>query len=164
MAMYAQTSGTHQTNSGSFVPIPGLSITIPQGVDAMAIVILNMPNPYAAGINFPGGTFGINVNGVTSPVQATFTYGEQAPGHVGRVPTTLVVGVPLSEKGSQTVQAEWYGVRGSTVIIAGTGRTTLARHLADGVSSRCRFQAFHGKAALVMRGKGLLDDAATIRR
>jgi mannose-binding lectin len=117
MAMYAQTSGTHQTNSGSFVPIPGLSITIPQGVDTMSIVILNVPNPYAAGINFPGGTFGINVNGVTSPVQATFTYNEQAPTHTGRIPTTLVVGVPLSQKGSQTVQAGWFGVRGSTVII-----------------------------------------------
>jgi hypothetical protein len=117
MAMYAQTSGTHQTNSGSFVPIPGLSITIPQGIDTMAIVILNVPNPYASGINFPGGTFGINVNGVTSPVQATFTYNEQAPTHTGRIPTTLVVGVPLSQKGGQTVQAAWLGVRGSTVII-----------------------------------------------
>ena len=117
MALYAQTSGTHQTNSGSLVPIPGLSITIPQGVDAMAIVILNVPNPYAAGINFPGGTFGINVNGVTSPVQATFTYNQPQPQSAGRVPTTLVVGVPLSQKGSQTVQAVWFGVRGSTVII-----------------------------------------------
>ncbi|MHB8272209.1 hypothetical protein [Bradyrhizobium sp.] len=117
MALYAQTSGTHQTNSGSFVPIPGLSITIPQGVDATAIVILNVPNPYASGISFPGGTFGINVNGVTSPVQATFTYNEPAPTHTGRIPTTLVVGVPLSQKGSQTVQAVWFGVRGSTVII-----------------------------------------------
>ena len=117
MALYAQTSGTHQTNSGSFVPIPGLSITIPQGVGTMAIVILNVPNPYAVGINFPGGTFGINVNGVTSPVQATFTYNEQAPTHTGRIPTTLVVGVPLVQTGRQTVQAVWYGVRGSTVII-----------------------------------------------
>ena len=117
MALYAQTSGPHQTSSGSFVPIPGLTVTIPEGVGSMAIVILNVPNPYATGTNTPGGTFGINVNGVTSPVQATFTYNEQAPTHTGRIPTTLVVGVPLSQKGSQTVQAEWYGVRGSTVII-----------------------------------------------
>ena len=36
MALYAQTSGTHQTNSGSFVPIPGLSITIPEGAGTQA--------------------------------------------------------------------------------------------------------------------------------
>jgi hypothetical protein len=113
MALYAQTSGTHQTNSGTFVPIPGLSITIPEGVGTMAIVILNVPNPYATGTNTPGGTFGINVNGVTSPVTATFTYNDVAPTNTGRVPTTLVVGVPLA----QTVQAGWFGVRSSTVII-----------------------------------------------
>ena len=117
MALYAQTSGTHQTNSGTFVPIPGLSITIPQGVGSTAIVILNVPNPYATGTNTPGGTFGINVNGVTSPVTATFTYNDVAPTNTGRIPTTLVVGVPLIQTGSQTVQAGWYGVRGSTVII-----------------------------------------------
>jgi mannose-binding lectin len=117
MALYAQTSGTHQTSSGYFVPIPGLTITIPEGAGTMAIVILNVPNPYATGNNTPGGTFGINVNGVTSPVQATFTYNEVAPTSTGRVPTTLVVGVPLAQTGAQTIQAGWFGVRGSTVII-----------------------------------------------
>jgi mannose-binding lectin len=34
----------------------------------------------------------------------------------GRIPTTLVVGVPLGIK-SQTVTAMWFGVRGSTVHI-----------------------------------------------
>ncbi len=44
---------------------------------------------------------------------------------------------------------------------AGTGKTTLARHLADGVEGKVVFAAFTGKAALVMRGKGC-DGAATI--
>src|ERR1041384_2976240 len=117
MALYAQTSGTQQTNSGTFVPIPGLSITIPEGVGTTAIVFLNVPNPYAKGNNFPGGTFGISVNGTVSPVQATFTYNEQTPQSTGRIPTTLVLSVPLSQKGPQAVQAVWYGVRGSTVIM-----------------------------------------------
>jgi hypothetical protein len=118
MALYAQTSGTQQTNSGTFVPIPGLSITLPEGVGTMAIVILNVPNPYAKGNNFPGGTFGISVNGTVSPVQAVFTYNEQNPQSTGRIPTTLVVGVPLTQvKGGQNVQAVWFGVRGSTVIM-----------------------------------------------
>ncbi len=116
MALYAQTSGTQSTNSGTFVPIPGLTLTIPEGVDDIAIVIVNLPNPYATGNNFPGGTIGISVNGTVSPVQATFTYNEQQPQGTGRVPTTLVVAVPLANN-AQTVNAVWFGVRGSTVII-----------------------------------------------
>src|SRR5471032_704764 len=37
---------------------------------------------------------------------------------------------------------------------AGTGKTTLARHIADGVDGDVKFAAFTGKAALVMRNKG----------
>ena len=44
---------------------------------------------------------------------------------------------------------------------AGTGKTTLARHLAEGVDGRVVFGAFTGKAALVMRRKGCAD-ASTI--
>ncbi len=44
---------------------------------------------------------------------------------------------------------------------AGTGKTTLARHIAEGVSGEVKFAAFTGKAALVMRNKGC-DDASTI--
>ena len=116
MAMYAQTSATQSTTGGSFVAIPGLSVTLPEGVDTTAIVILNLPNPYAQGNNFPGGTVGISINGTMSPVQATFTYNEQNPVSTGRIPTTLVVGVPLGQN-VQTVHGMWYGVRGSKVII-----------------------------------------------
>jgi exodeoxyribonuclease-5 len=44
---------------------------------------------------------------------------------------------------------------------AGTGKTTLARHIADGVDGAVKFAAFTGKAALVMRNKGC-DNASTI--
>jgi exodeoxyribonuclease V len=37
---------------------------------------------------------------------------------------------------------------------AGTGKTTLARHLAEAVDGTVKFAAFTGKAALVMRAKG----------
>jgi exodeoxyribonuclease-5 len=37
---------------------------------------------------------------------------------------------------------------------AGTGKTTLARHIAEGVDGKVLFAAFTGKAAQVMRGKG----------
>jgi exodeoxyribonuclease-5 len=44
---------------------------------------------------------------------------------------------------------------------AGTGKTTLARHIADAVNGEVKFAAFTGKAALVMRNKGC-DNASTI--
>lgn len=116
MSIYAQTSGTQQTNSGSNVQIPGLSITVPEGVGTSALVILNVPMPYAKGNNNPGGNFVLSVNGTVSPVVAGFTYNEQQPTSFGRVPTTLVVSVPLGIK-PQVINAMWSGVRGSTVII-----------------------------------------------
>jgi len=116
MAIYAQSSGSQYTNSASFVAIPGLTVSIPEGVGTAALVILNVPNPYATGNNTPGGTFGISVNSTVSPVQATFTYNEVAPTNTGRIPTTLVVSVPLINA-AQTVTAMWFGVRGSTVHI-----------------------------------------------
>jgi exodeoxyribonuclease-5 len=44
---------------------------------------------------------------------------------------------------------------------AGTGKSTLARHLAEGVDGAVVFGAFTGKAALVMRSKGCVG-ASTI--
>ena len=72
--------------------------------------------PYAEGNNYPGGTLGISVNGTVSPIQASFTYNEANPPSTGRIPTTLVVPVPLAPT-KQTIQGMWYGVRGSKVII-----------------------------------------------
>jgi hypothetical protein len=116
MALYAQTSGDQSTNSGSFVPIPGLTLIIPEGAGISALVILNVPNPYARGNEYPGGTFGISVNGTVSPVTATFTYNELVPASTGRIPTTLVISVPLGIK-PQTIMGMWFGVRNSTVYI-----------------------------------------------
>jgi hypothetical protein len=113
---FAQTSGTLQTNASSPTPIPGLSFALPEGVGDNALVILNLPNPYAEGNNFPGGAFGITVNGAALPAVAVFTYGQQQPASYNRMPTTLVVSVPLTLK-PQTIQAVWNGIRGSTVII-----------------------------------------------
>ncbi len=44
---------------------------------------------------------------------------------------------------------------------AGTGKTTLARHLAEGVEGQVKYAAFTGKAALVMRARGC-DNASTL--
>jgi hypothetical protein len=116
MALYAQTSGSHQTTSPVFTDFAGLSITLPEGVGTMGIVTLNVPLPYATGNDNPGGTFGISINGTTSPVIAGFTYNEKQPPAFGRIPTTLVVGVPLGPK-PQVIKALWQNVRGSNVHI-----------------------------------------------
>ena len=52
------------------------------------------------------------------------------------------------------------GTRGTPQVFrlfgyAGTGKTTLARHLAEDVDGEVAFAAFTGKAALVMRAQGL---------
>ena len=45
---------------------------------------------------------------------------------------------------------------------AGTGKTTLAKHLAEGIDGKVLFAAFTGKAACVMRSKGC-NAATTIQ-
>lgn len=115
MSYYAQ-CGAQTTNASNWAPMNGLTLTIPEGVGETAIIILNVPMPFATGNSNPGGTFGISVNGAVSPVVASFTYNDVDPASTGRIPTTLVVGVPLGNK-AQTIQAVWYGVRNSTVHI-----------------------------------------------
>src|SRR6478736_10418444 len=46
---------------------------------------------------------------------------------------------------------------------AGTGKTTLARHLAEGVNGQVLFAAYTGKAAHVMHRKGC-EGASTLHR
>ena len=69
---------------------------------------------------------------------------------------------PAPGLGAQAV-ADWLkakpGTNGTPQIFrlfgyAGTGKTTLARHLAEAVDGKVQFAAFTGKAALVMRSKG----------
>src|SRR5258705_5152388 len=67
-----------------------------------------------------------------------------------------------------TAAADWFKVapRGRASIFrlfgyAGTGKTTLVKHLAEGVDGKVLFAAFTGKAACVMRSKGCYS-ASTI--
>jgi exodeoxyribonuclease V len=59
-----------------------------------------------------------------------------------------------------TAVADWFKAgRGRASIFrlfgyAGTGKTTLAKHIAEGVDGKVLFAAFTGKAACVMRSKG----------
>ena len=55
---HVQVNGPLQTNSANWTAMTGLTLTIPEGVGIQAIVILNVPNPYATGNNYPGGNLG----------------------------------------------------------------------------------------------------------
>ncbi len=62
--------------------------------------------------------------------------------------------------------ARWIGESGGPQLFrlfgyAGTGKTTLARHIAENVDGEVQFAAFTGKAALVLREKGC-GEARTI--
>ena len=71
---------------------------------------------------------------------------------------------PQQDKALAAV-VEWLKTRSPQVFrlfgFAGTGKTTLARHIAEEIDGKAMFAAFTGKAALVMRSKGC-DDARTI--
>ncbi len=73
MIISVQSSGTHSTNSGNWTAIPGLALTLPEGVQDTVLVLLNVPNPYAQGTDFPGGNFAIAVGGQVQPAYASFT-------------------------------------------------------------------------------------------
>jgi mannose-binding lectin len=118
MIVNAQTSATMTIkNAVDWVELPGLTVQVPEGVGEQALLILNVPNPYATGNANPGGNFGLKVNGEVQSAFASFTYCEVNPSSSGRVPTTLVITVPLSESGGLTVTAVCSSVRGSTVVI-----------------------------------------------
>ena len=118
MPLYVQTTGTQMVAFGtSPTPIPGLTLTIPQGAGEQALVTLNVPNPYSyteSRAYVAGGWFGLSVDGTTLPNVASFTFALPSLGNVdnlGRTPVTLMVAVPLAGK-PQTVVALWrsYGM------------------------------------------------------
>jgi len=118
MPLYVQTTGTQMVAFGtSPTPIPGLTLTIPEGAGEQALVTLNVPNPYSyteSRAYVAGGWFGLSVDGTTLPNVASFTFALPSLGNLdnlGRTPVTLMVAVPLAGK-PQTVVALWrsYGM------------------------------------------------------
>src|SRR5262249_30094643 len=91
-----------------------------------------------------------------------------APEWASRLPV-MTVFTPHQDDALKAVSA-WLkgrpGSRGTPQVFrlfgyAGTGKTTLARHLAEDVDGEVMFGAFTGKAALVMRRKGWTDAPTT---
>jgi exodeoxyribonuclease-5 len=89
---------------------------------------------------------------------------------VGSLPSRRMTSFTPHQDAALKAVADWLkakpGKHGTPPVFrlfgfAGTGKTTLARHIADGVDGEVKFAAFTGKAALVMRNKGC-DNASTI--
>jgi hypothetical protein len=125
MIISQETSGNHSTNSGSWTPIQGLVLRITQIVGEDVLFVLNVPSPYANGNDYPGGNFGIQLDGKLQGPFAAFTYSEQSPSTPGRVPTTLCVAAKLT--GPVTATAVWSSIRGSTVHIDSPATLTMIR-------------------------------------
>jgi len=125
MIISAQTNGSFSTNSASWTPIPGLVVKVPDMVGEAVLFVLNVPNPYATGNNYPGGNFGIQFAGEMQGPFGAFTYSEQNPSSAGRVPTTVCVAAVLTGKGPTTVTAMWSAIRNSTVHIDSPATLTM---------------------------------------
>src|SRR4029079_19254726 len=87
--------------------------------------------------------------------------------YTARVPLLPMPVFTPHQDAALTAAANWLkGARGRASIFrlfgyAGTGKTTLAKHIAAGVDGKVLFAAFTGKAAMVMRHKGC-ERASTI--
>lgn len=111
--LFAQIAKAPPINSNQFTDISGLSFDLPATSPGQntALVILNVPMAFANGDDFPDVVFGIAVDAM---LVATGGFTSQTQrGAAGRVPTTLVVRVPLTSQ-PQFVRGQWSSVRGST--------------------------------------------------
>ena len=92
--------------------------------------------------------------GLTAP-------GKEAPAEAGQAaPPSRPIGREWSPEQAQAIDAVGRWLKNGEPQVfrlfgyAGVGKTTLARHIAEGARGDTAFAAFTGKAALVMRSKG----------
>ena len=118
--LYAETNPVTQTTTNpNFVDMTGLTLTLPPASanGKQALIILDVPNPYALGNDYPGAYFRLKAANVSLNPIACFTYTlQQLPVIAGRMPTTLVARVKLGSA-PIVVQAQWQSVRNSKVIV-----------------------------------------------
>jgi hypothetical protein len=125
--LYAQSLAQGQyTNTGNWDDIAGLSLTLPaeSADEKFALVILNVPNPYAKGNNYPGCNFTIRLNGQIDnnvPIACFTSYNKVADPATaissGRVPTTLVARIQLATGKKTVIQGAWQSIRGATAVV-----------------------------------------------
>jgi hypothetical protein len=108
------------THQGDFGDIDGLALEFAASpAKSQALLIFNLPQPYAEGTNFPGGVFRIRFDD-KAVVEGCFTYSSAKPDSFGRMPLTLTASVTLEPGKAHRADVEWAGVRGSTVHLGGS--------------------------------------------
>jgi hypothetical protein len=108
------------THEGDFGDIPGLKLEIPPHASGSeALLIFNLPQPYAEGAEFPGGAFRLIFDD-ESVVEGCFTYAMEKPPSFGRMPLTLTAKVKLAPNRPHRVEVHWAGIRHSKVHLGGS--------------------------------------------
>ena len=101
-----------------------------------AVVILNVPAPYAKGDDYPGIEFAIHKKSKNQPrtsiMTGLVTAESEEPDSAGRKPITLVKVVEL-EMDQVIVYAYWKSIHKSECVNDWGGSTTLTAILADGL-------------------------------
>ncbi|WP_434526414.1 hypothetical protein [Photorhabdus asymbiotica] len=118
--VFKSISSTLSTSSSSWVNISGLSISVNEQAlqgSSKALVILNIPTPYATGSDYPGIEFAITMNS-TVLASGAMTYSDKSPSNPGRTPFTLQTCIDLTNiENLGAIQAQWKSIRGSTAHI-----------------------------------------------
>jgi hypothetical protein len=110
----ASINGPQSVASESFVDIDGLKLTLPPASSKLrsALILLNVPMPYAEGSESPEIIFNIDCDG-RSVARRGFGSDDGILPLMKREPFTLVVEVPLRNGAESLVHAQWAGVHGS---------------------------------------------------
>uniref|UniRef100_UPI0036D962F0 hypothetical protein n=1 Tax=Photorhabdus sp. RM322S TaxID=3342825 RepID=UPI0036D962F0 len=106
---------TLKTSFNEWMDIEGLSLDLTQyslRKSGRALIILNVPSPYATGNNYPNVSFAITMNSEVL-AKGSISYSLKKPDSSGRIPITLQTDLDLT-KVLGTVQARWSTDRGST--------------------------------------------------
>ncbi len=121
---YAAITSAPPVTSASYVDIhDDLTIILPaKGSKICALVTLDVPQPYAKGVDFPAVGFGIFVEDLPAGnpqlvADGGFSYTLKVPPSFGRMPTTIVAKIKLKAGIQQKVRARWRSVRNSTGVI-----------------------------------------------
>lgn len=112
----ASINGPQSVASESFVDIDGLKLTLPPASSKLhsALILLNVPMPYAEGSDSPEIIFNIDCNGRSIARRGFGSDDGILPlMNMKKEPFTLVVKVPLRNGAESLVHAQWAGVHGS---------------------------------------------------
>ncbi|EQB97956.1 fucose-binding lectin II [Photorhabdus temperata] len=104
------------SSDDSWEDIPGLSISVIEHSlkrSTKALIILNIPTPYASGNDYPAVTFAITMNSKVL-ASSTISYDYSRPDSFGRRPATVQTCIDLTDTNSLgSIQAKWKASRKS---------------------------------------------------